>query len=302
MIDGIREALEQHQRWSGEITEYRKDGSWYHEWISITTLHDEKGNPSGYVIIFSDITQHKADQARILYQANYDLLTGLPNRTLLMDRLHQGLLAARRQQGGLAVLFIDLDRFKAVNDLYGHGIGDELLQQVADRLKGAVRETDTIARFGGDEFVVLLQNIEGGEEAALVANKIIELVSQPFDLSSRRVTIGASIGITLYPNDISMGASVDDSGSLLLSNADMAMYQAKARGRNHFQFFEQRMQEEIKLNLSLEQDMRHALAPPGARHDQSGQLHTLGGGDRAHLRDRQLGVPRGMPAGEGLAR
>ncbi|RTZ76743.1 MAG: hypothetical protein DSZ02_00530 [Gammaproteobacteria bacterium] len=260
VIDGIREALEQHQRWSGEITEYRKDGSWYHEWISITTLHDEKGNPSGYVIIFSDITQHKADQARILYQANYDLLTGLPNRTLLMDRLHQGLLAARRQQGGLAVLFIDLDRFKAVNDLYGHGIGDELLQQVADRLKGAVRETDTIARFGGDEFVVLLQNIEGGEEAALVANKIIELVSQPFDLSSRRVTIGASIGITLYPNDISMGASVDDSGSLLLSNADMAMYQAKARGRNHFQFFEQRMQEEIKLNLSLEQDMRHALA------------------------------------------
>ena len=260
MIDGIREALEQHQRWSGEITEYRKDGSWYHEWISVTTLHDEKGNPSGYVIIFSDITQHKADQARILYQANYDLLTGLPNRTLLMDRLHQGLLAARRHQGGLAVLFIDLDRFKAVNDLYGHGIGDELLQQVADRLKGAVRETDTIARFGGDEFVVLLQNIEGGEEAALVANKIIELVSQPFDLSSRRVTIGASIGITLYPNDISMGASVDDSGSLLLSNADMAMYQAKARGRNHFQFFEQRMQEEIKLNLSLEQDMRHALA------------------------------------------
>ena len=260
VIDGIRETLEQHQRWSGEITEYRKDGTWYHEWISVTTLHDEKGDPSGYVIIFSDITQHKADQARILYQANYDLLTGLPNRTLLMDRLHQGLLTARRHQGRLAVLFIDLDRFKAVNDLYGHGIGDELLQQVADRLKGAVREVDTIARFGGDEFVILLQDIGGGEDAALVAKKVIELISQPFDLSSRRVTIGASIGITLYPNDISMDFSVEESGSLLLSNADMAMYQAKARGRNHFQFFEQRMQEEIKLNLSLEQDMRNALA------------------------------------------
>ena len=259
VVERIRKALEQHQRWSGEITEYRKDGSWYHQWLSITTLHNEKGESSGYVIIFSDITQHKADQAKILHQANHDLLTDLPNRTLLMDRLDQAIRVARRHYQGLAVVFMDLDRFKSVNDLYGHGTGDELLQHVAERLVAVMRETDTVARFGGDEFVVLLQNLHGGEEAAAVAAKIIETISRPFQLSRRRVTIGASLGITLYPNDVPMDLSVEDACSQLLSNADMAMYQAKARGRNHFQFFEQRMQEEIKFSLSLEQDLRHAL-------------------------------------------
>lgn len=258
-VKRIREELVEHQRWPGELTDFRKDGSWYHQWLSITTLHDDKGLPSGYVIIFSDITQHKADQAKILHQANHDLLTDLPNRTLLMDRLNQAVLVARRQHEHLAVVFIDLDRFKTVNDLYGHVTGDELLQQVAERLRSAVREVDTVARFGGDEFVVLLQNLGSGEEAALVAGKIIELLSRPFDLERRQVTIGASLGITLYPNDVPMSASVEEACNLLLSNADMAMYQAKARGRNHFQFFEQRMQEEIKVSLVLEQDLRHAM-------------------------------------------
>ncbi len=256
----VWEELASHDNWSGEVTSYRKDGSWFHQWVSVTTLHDEGGACSGYVIIISDITQHKADQARILYQANYDLLTGLPNRTLLMDRLHQALRAARRSQGKVAVVFIDLDRFKTVNDLYGHVTGDELLEQVAERLRGAVRETDTVARFGGDEFVIVVQQAQGGDEVALLANRVIKLIAQPFELSKRKVTIGASLGITLYPNDVCLHDSVEEMGNSLLSNADMAMYQAKARGRNHFQFFEQRMQEEIKMNLSLEQDLRHALA------------------------------------------
>ena len=255
----VQDELAVHDNWSGEVTSYRKDGSWFHQWVSVTTLHDELGSPNGYVIIISDITQHKADQARILYQANYDLLTGLPNRTLLMDRLHQALRAARRNQGKVAVVFIDLDRFKAVNDLYGHVTGDELLEQVAERLRNTVRETDTIARFGGDEFVIVLQQVQGGDEVALLANRLIEVIAEPFELGGRKVTIGASLGITLFPNDVSIEDPVEEMGSFLLSNADMAMYQAKARGRNHFQFFEQRMQDEIKMNLSLEQDLRHAL-------------------------------------------
>ena len=255
----VKEELAAHDNWSGEVTAYRKDGSWYHEWVSVTTLHDDEGRPNGYVIIVSDITQHKTDQARILYQANYDLLTGLPNRTLLMDRMHQALRAARRNQGKVAVIFIDLDRFKAVNDLYGHVTGDELLQQVSDRLRHAVREVDTVSRFGGDEFVVVLQQVEGAEEVAQAAGRIIDLVSRPYELSKRTVNIGASLGITLYPNDVALDDAVEAMATALLSNADMAMYQAKARGRNRFQFFEQRMQEEIKLNLSLEQDLRKAI-------------------------------------------
>ncbi len=255
----VKEELAEHDNWSGEVTSYRKDGSWYHEWVSVTTLHDSEGGVTGYVIIVSDITQHKTDQARILYQANYDLLTGLPNRTLLMDRLHQALRAARRGQDRVAVVFIDLDRFKAVNDLYGHVTGDELLQQVAERLRDSVREADTVARFGGDEFVIVLQQVQGADEVATLANRIIGLISRPYRLGERSITIGASLGITLYPNDVALEDPVEAMATALLSNADMAMYQAKARGRNHFQFFEQRMQEEIKLNLSLEQDLRHAL-------------------------------------------
>ncbi len=251
--------MEESDNWSGEVTSHRKDGSWYHQWLSITTLHDEKGVANGHVIIFSDITQHKADQARILFQANYDVLTGLPNRALLSDRLHQALRVARRHETGVAVAFVDLDRFKAINDLYGHVIGDELLEQVADRLRLAVRETDTVARFGGDEFVVLLEGLGGGDMAAVVADKIITAVSQPYSVRGRRLTVGCSIGITLYPHDVPLALPVDEAATRLLSNADMAMYQAKSKGRNQYQFFEQKTQQEVRYNLALEQDMRRAL-------------------------------------------
>ena len=260
MLARVREELRTRQRWSGEITEQRKDGTWYHQWLSVTTLHDAQGKVSGHVIIFSDITRHKADQARILYQANYDLLTGLPNRTLLTDRLRQAVRHARRAGCSMAVLFVDLDRFKAINDLHGHRVGDELLQEVAGRLRRAVRELDTVARFGGDEFVVLLHELRGEQDAALVANKVIETRSRPFRLEGRALSVGASLGVTLYPRDLPGQDDLDAICTQLLSHADMAMYQAKGRGGGHLRFFEPAMEEQIRHNLQLEQDLRHALA------------------------------------------
>ena len=260
MLARVRQELQRRQRWSGEVTEQRKDGSWYHQWLSVTSLHNAQGQVSGHVIIFSDITRHKADQARILYQANYDLLTGLPNRTLLMDRLRQAVRHARRAGCSMAVIFVDLDRFKSINDLHGHGVGDELLQEVAGRLRRAVRELDTVARFGGDEFVVLLHELRGEQDAALVANKIIDALSKPFRLGGRLLSVGASLGVTLYPRDLTEDDDLDAVCTQLLSHADMAMYQAKGRGGGHLCFFERAMEEQIRRNLQLEQDLRHALS------------------------------------------
>ncbi len=238
--------------WSGEIWNRRKDGSVYPQWLSIASIKDEKSRVSEYVAIFSDITQRKENEEQIRYQANYDALTGLPNRSLLQDRLSQAIMSAGREGWGLALLFIDLDKFKVVNDSFGHVIGDELLQMVAVRIKACVREVDTVARFGGDEFVVLLQDISEPEDAAKVASKIIGTVSEVFDLSSREIFVGASIGITLYPEDA-------DTPDTLLQNADMAMYLAKDTGRNRFQFFTAKIQEQVRVRQSLEHDLRQAL-------------------------------------------
>jgi len=245
--------------WAGEIWNRRKDGSVFPEWLSIAAIKDEKGAIDEYVAIFSDITQRKQNEEQILYQANYDVLTGLPNRTLLFDRLLQSIVSCRREKWKFALMFVDLDRFKAVNDLHGHVIGDELLQLVAGRLKSAVREVDTVARFGGDEFVVLLHGIHGEDDAALVSQKLIKSLSEPFEVVDRSVSIGATIGITLFPADASEGDSLIDIANALLSNADMAMYQAKSKGRNRYQFFQRSMQARVKDHLALEQDLGRAL-------------------------------------------
>jgi len=311
VIEGISEALEQHQHWSGEITEYRKDGTWYHGWISVTTLHDEKGDPSGYVIIFSDITQHKADQARILYQANYDLLTGLPNRTLLMDRLHQGLLSARRHQGRLAVLFIDLDRFKAVNDLYGHGIGDELLQQ------GRVRDPASGYRWRGRCSAGGKKNHRAGLAALRSQQPSRDHWCQHrHHALSERYLLGCLRGggrqpaaeQCRYGHVPGQGAGQEPFPVLRAAHAGGDQAQSLP-GTGHAQCAGQwRAAGLLPADSPGQQqpDRRCggavALAPSGARHDQPGQLHPPGRGDRAHLRDRQLGIPRGVPAGESLAR
>jgi diguanylate cyclase (GGDEF)-like protein/PAS domain S-box-containing protein len=238
--------------WSGEIWNRRKDGSVFPEWLSIAAIKDDKGIVKEFVAVFSDITKHKQDEEKIRYQANFDALTGLPNRSLLMDRLTQAILSANREHWKLALLFIDLDQFKVVNDTFGHVTGDELLQQVAERIRSSVREADTVARFGGDEFVILLQDIGDLDAAALVASKVIETLTRAFTLYEREIYIGASVGITIYPDDAATAGA-------LLRNADMAMYQAKERGRNNYQFFTASMQRQTIERQQLEQDLRQAL-------------------------------------------
>ena len=245
-------AVSQNGYWSGEIWNRRKDGSVYPEWLSIAAIKNESGIIKEYVAVFSDISKHKQDEEKIRYQANFDALTGLPNRSLLTDRLTQAILSANREEWKLALLFIDLDQFKVVNDTFGHVVGDELLQQVAERIRGSVREADTVARFGGDEFVILMQDVTDLEAPALVASKVISEVTAAFSLYQREIYIGASIGITIYPDD----ANTPDA---LLRNADMAMYQAKEQGRNNYQFFTPSMQRQTMERQQLEQDLRQAL-------------------------------------------
>ncbi len=245
-------AVMQNGYWSGEIWNRRKDGSVFPEWLSIAAIKGDDGIAKEFVAVFSDITKHKQDEEKIRYQANFDALTGLPNRSLLTDRLSQAILSADREQWKLALLFIDLDQFKVVNDTFGHVMGDELLQQVAQRIRQCVRDADTVARFGGDEFVILLQDVSDLESPALVASKVITEVTRSFTLYEREIFVGASVGITVYPDD----ANTPDS---LLRNADMAMYQAKEQGRNNYQFFTASMQRQTIERQQLEQDLRQAL-------------------------------------------
>lgn len=245
-------AVNQNGYWSGEIWNRRKDGSVYPEWLSIAAIKGEDGVIKEYVAVFSDISKTKQDEEKIRYQANFDALTGLPNRSLLTDRLSQAILSANREKWKLALLFIDLDQFKVVNDTFGHVMGDELLQLVAERIRACVREADSVARFGGDEFVILMQDIVDLEAPALVASKVISEVTRPFPLYEREIFVGASIGITIYPDDA-------QSPDTLLRNADMAMYQAKEQGRNNYQFFTASMQQQTIERQQLEQDLRQAL-------------------------------------------
>jgi diguanylate cyclase (GGDEF)-like protein/PAS domain S-box-containing protein len=238
--------------WSGEIWNRRKNGTIYPEWLSVSVVYDSEGEPSEYVAVFSDITKRKNDEAQIVRQAYYDELTELPNRTLLSDRLNLAIATANRDEQIIALLFVDLDRFKYVNDSMGHEYGDDLLKQVADRLNGCVRDTDTVARFGGDEFVILLHNIKSEADAAHVAQKLIDALSTPFVLAEREIIIGASIGIAMHPGDA-------DTAETLIRNADLAMYKAKQSGRNQAHFFTAAMQEHANQRMTLEQDLRHAL-------------------------------------------
>ncbi|MEJ2622370.1 MAG: EAL domain-containing protein [Candidatus Thiodiazotropha sp.] len=238
--------------WSGEVWNRRKDGSVFPEWLSISAIKGEHGVAKEFVAVFSDITKNKENEEQIRYQANYDALTGLPNRSLLSDRLNQAIVSAHRENWMLAVLFVDLDHFKVVNDTFGHVVGDELLQLVAARVKACLRESDTVARFGGDEFIILLQDVTEMDSVAIVASNIIEQITRVFSLYGREIYIGASIGITVYPDD---AVNADS----LLRNADMAMYQAKERGRNTYQFFTASMQQHTLERRQLELDLRQAI-------------------------------------------
>lgn len=238
--------------WSSEIWNRKKDGTVYPQWLSISAVRNEHDAIQQYVSVLTDISERKAQEEQIHYQAYYDALTGLPNRALLVDRLEHDLHLAKRNNQIGSLLFIDLDRFKRVNDTMGHEVGDHLLTQVADRLSGLIRASDTLSRFGGDEFVILLSDIPEAQHAAVVAEKIVEAMQQPFNLNGKDLVTGASIGIAMAPADA-------DQATELLRLSDLAMYKAKESGRNQFQFFAKTMQDKVNRRVLLEQQLREAL-------------------------------------------
>lgn len=221
-------SLEASGHWSGELRNKRKNGEEFVEWLSINVIFNEDGKKRMHVAIFSDITEKKMAQEIIWKQANYDFLTQLPNRNLFHDRLEQELKLAQRIQKSVVVLFIDLDRFKEVNDTLGHAAGDALLVEAAKRISQCVRESDTVARMSGDEFTVILSQLSDAEYANAVAHNIIQQLSQPFLIHDIPVNISASVGVASYPD-----AGTD--ANSILKYADKAMYAAKAAGRGQYQ-------------------------------------------------------------------
>jgi diguanylate cyclase (GGDEF)-like protein/PAS domain S-box-containing protein len=225
------EELDTYGQWQGEIWNCNKRGEIYLEWLSIAAVKDDEGNLSHFVGIFSDITSEKETEARLEHLAHYDQLTGLPNRILFNDRLRQALALARRARNQVAVMFLDLDGFKAINDSLGHAAGDDLLAQVAGRLTQCLRESDTVARFGGDEFTVVLPEIDSAESVARIARKITEEIARPYDLEGNEASVTTSLGISLYPID-------GQQPHALVQKADNAMYHAKRHGKNHHEFYD----------------------------------------------------------------
>jgi diguanylate cyclase (GGDEF)-like protein/PAS domain S-box-containing protein len=238
--------------WSGEIVERRKNGELFTVHQMITPLTDGSGEITHFIAVHEDITARKDTEARIERMAYHDSLTGLCNRVELQNRLEHAVQQAKRHSRSLALHFIDLDRFKVINDTQGHSVGDALLQAVARRLEGCLRASDTAARIGGDEFAVLQPEIANPEGAATLAGRIISAIAEPFRLAGRDVYISPSIGISVCPLD-------SNSPDELLRNADMAMYQAKNQGRNNFQFFTSALNAQIRDRLLLESDLHAAL-------------------------------------------
>ncbi len=251
-FDEVWEALVQNGEWKGEIVGLRKSGESYPKLLSLNAVESSTRETSHYVGIFSDITDIKKTEQRLHRLAHYDQLTGLPNRVLFQDRLKQAFAVGRRERRLVAIMLMDLDRFKNINDTLGHNFGDRLLIEVARRLVGCLRSTDTAARLGGDEFSVILQGLKGPHAAGVVARKIIGVISEPIELDGREVFITTSIGIALFPVD-------GDLPGRLLQNADTAMYHAKEQGRNDFQFFSKEMNSRVLKRLELEHGLRIAL-------------------------------------------
>lgn len=247
-----------HQRgsWEGEVWLKRRDGDHYPAWVGITAVLDDEGDLASYVCFFTDISERKASEQRIHRLAYYDALTHLPNRTLFQDRLYNALQQAERQKAWVVLMFLDLDRFKPINDSLGHAAGDRMLKDMALRLLACVDDDDTVARMGGDEFTLLLQP-RATREMALnraihVAENILASLVRPFVLENREFFVTASIGIALSPQD---GSEL----SQLMKNADTAMYHAKERGKNNFQFYQAEMNASALERLELESDLRHAM-------------------------------------------
>ncbi|CAI8700882.1 diguanylate cyclase [Pseudomonas sp. IT-P12] len=252
----VLKQLNQNSTWEGEVWLKRRNGEHYPAWVGITAVLDDEGDLASYVCFFTDISERKASEQRIHRLAYYDALTHLPNRTLFQDRLHTALQSAERQKSWVVLMFLDLDRFKPINDSLGHAAGDRMLKEMATRLLGCVDDDDTVARMGGDEFTLLLQprvNREVALNRAIhVAEQILASLVKPFVLEGREFFVTASIGIALSPQD-------GNELSQLMKNADTAMYHAKERGKNNFQFYQTDMNASALERLELESDLRHAL-------------------------------------------
>ena len=245
-------ALEQVGYWQGEVLDRRKDNTIYPKWMSVSVVRDAEGDVSHYITSFTDITARKMAEAQISQLAYHDALTGLNNRFSLQTQLEQALSMVHREQRALAVIFLDLDRFKTINDTLGHAVGDELLKDVAHRLRDSVRESDIVARLGGDEFVVVLTEVEDATTAARVADKILQTLARPYAVGDEELHSTASIGLAFYPND-------GEDSDTLMKNADTAMYHAKSLGRNNVQFFTAEMNRTAMKRLTMDHDLRVAV-------------------------------------------
>ncbi|PSW07182.1 GGDEF domain-containing phosphodiesterase [Photobacterium lipolyticum] len=248
----IDNGLKRNGKWQGEIWSKRKNGDLFPGWLSITAIRDDKEQVTEHVALLSDMTTRKQDEQKIWYQANFDLLTGLPNRHLFTDRLHCAFSQSARQNKKVGLLFIDLDRFKWINDSLGHQTGDRLLQCVAKRLTSCVRNEDTVARFGCDEFTVILLDLTTAEEAEIIAQKCLDVLARPFLIDKQEIYITASIGLNNYPD------AADDAGTAL-RNADIAMCQAKDDGRNRYRCYTQDILPQIESRLLMERELRQAF-------------------------------------------
>lgn len=250
--DRMWQSIKKTGRWQGEITDRRKNGESYVEWLSISTMKDERGESSHYIAVVSDISERKAAEERMVYIAQHDFLTNLPNRMMLHDRLTQAIAHAGREQRKVAVMFLDLDRFKAINDTLGHLVGDKLLKIVADRISSVARASDTVSRLGGDEFAIMLPYIENTDDIATIAVKLLTSIAGPCVIDGNEIEVTTSIGISVFPED------GNDSESLI-AHADAAMYQAKGNGRNNYQFFTHEMNRRTLERILIKNKLSHAM-------------------------------------------
>jgi diguanylate cyclase (GGDEF)-like protein/PAS domain S-box-containing protein len=249
----FQNAIRNREKWAGEINNYRPDGSNYSVEIVTTPVPNIDGVITHFTTILHDITERVKSQKLLKYLATHDSLTNLPNRLLFSDRVNHAMANARRNKGRIAVLFLDLDDFKAVNDAFSHSQGDQLLITISSRISNCLRETDTVSRFGGDEFAILLENIDKPENIAQVAKKIIHEISQPMVIQANQYSISGSIGISIYPDD---SLQADE----LIQNADAAMYRAKDRGKNTFQFYTPDMTREVLERLRIVTQLKNAVS------------------------------------------
>ena len=240
-------------QWQGEIWNRRHNGDIHPVWMNISSIRDDQDKPINYISVFSDITSLKQSQEHIQYLAHHDPLTDLPNRLLLNDRLQHALLHAHRTENKLAVIFVDLDNFKQINDSLGHPVGDKVLQEVSKRLRNQIRETDTVARVAGDEFIIILEDMPHSQTTAHIAEKILASFETPFFFGGQQLHITISMGISIYPDD---GEDV----TTLVKNADAAMFRTKESGKNNYSFYTAELTEAALERLKLENELRVALS------------------------------------------